>query len=199
MENEPLKQTEDHAAAAPDSNLSQDAPAQDTPEARIAGLESELAKMKDHALRALAEAENARKRAAKDREDIARYAVSSFAKDLLSVADNLRRALDAVPADLAQSDPRIKNLTDGIEATEREMLKSFDRAGIRKVDPAGEPFNPNYHEVMFEAPGTGKPTGTVIQVIEAGYVLFDRLLRPARVGVAKAEETPPGGRIDTQA
>lgn len=169
---------------------------------KIAKLQDELAKMKDQALRALAEAENARKRAIKEREDASKYAVSGFAKDLLSVADNLRRALDAIPADAVAVDPRIKNFIDGIEATERGLLKSFEQNGIRRIDPSGEPFNPNFHEVMFEAPGTGKPAGTVIQVIETGYILNDRLLRPARVGVAKDEgqgSGTPGANIDTQA
>lgn len=169
---------------------------------KVAALQQELDKSKDQMLRALAEAENARKRALKERDDTSKYAVTAFARDLLSVADNLRRALDAIPADLLAADPRLKNVTDGIAATERELLKSFEKGGIRKITPEGEPFNPNFHEVMFEIPGTGKPPGTVLQVIESGYVLHDRLLRPARVGVAKDEgqgNSRPGGQIDTQA
>jgi molecular chaperone GrpE len=168
----------------------------------IKGLQDELDKMKDQALRALAEAENARKRAVKEREDAQRFAITSFAKDLLSVADNLRRALDAIPAEAMTADPHLKNLNDGVEATEREMLKGFEKAGIKKIYPMDEPFNPNFHEVMFEAPGTGKPAGTVVQVMEAGYVLNDRLLRPARVAVAKDEgqgDGRPGIQIDTSA
>ncbi len=168
----------------------------------IKGLQDEIDKSKDQMLRVLAEAENTRKRALKEREDASRYAISSFAKDLLSVADNLRRALAAIPADAMAADPHLKTLNDGVEATERDLLKSFEKSGIRRISPEGEVFNPNFHEVMFEAPGTGKPAGTVVQVMEAGYVLNDRLLRPARVAVARDEgqgNGRPGGQIDTQA
>jgi molecular chaperone GrpE len=119
----------------------------------------------------------------------------------LNVSDNLKRALDAVPPE-ALGDQLLKNLVDGIEATQREMLKSFEQHGIRKIDPSDELFNPNFHEVLFESPGSGKPAGTVIQVIDVGYILHDRLLRPARVGVAKNEgqgSGTPGHNIDTQA
>lgn len=169
---------------------------------KILALQAELDKTKDQMLRALAEAENNRKRALKDRDDASRYAVASFAKDLLHVADNLRRALEAIPPELAKVDPRVRNTVEGIEAIEREMLKAFEKTGIRKIVPDGELFNPNYHEVMFEAPGSGKPPGTIVQVIDTGYLLHDRLLRPARVGVAKDEgqgSGQPGVNIDTQA
>jgi molecular chaperone GrpE len=173
--------------------------------ARVDALQAELDKTKDQMLRALAEAENNRKRALKERDDASKYAVSSFAKDMLNVADNLRRALDAVPIDLRE-DSRVKALIEGIEATEREMLRGFEKTGIRKITPDGELFNPNYHEVMFEAPGSGKPPGTIIQIIDSGYILHDRLLRPARVGVAKDEGQglgnnggKPGSQIDTKA
>ena len=173
---------------------------------RIKALEAELADMKDRMLRAVAEAENGRKRALKEREDASRYAVSKFSKDLLSVADNLRRALDAAPADLLEQQPQIKNLTDGVAATERELLRCFEKNGIEKTEPLGQPFNPNFHEVMFETPMPDKDNGTVIQVIEPGYTLNGRILRPARVGVAKNENTAagtpplePGQTVDTEA
>ncbi|MCB9983334.1 MAG: nucleotide exchange factor GrpE [Rhodospirillales bacterium] len=166
----------------------------------------ELEQTRDHLKRALAEAENTRRRAQKEREDASKFAVSSLAKDLLDVADNLRRALEAVPEDLLDTEPRLKNLVDGIEATERTLLKNFEKHGIQKIEPLDQPFDPNYHEVMFEAPVPGKPAGTVMQVMESGYVLNGRILRPARVGVVKDDgstpptgETPPGGHIDTQA
>lgn len=161
------------------------------PEPGSAALKAELADMKEQALRAMAEVENIRRRSAKEREDTSRYAVSSFAKDLLDVADTFRRALESVPAELRESDPRIVALLDGIEATERKMLDMFSRNGIRKIEPLDEPFDPNYHEVMFETPVPGKPSGTIIQIIEPGYVLHDRLLRPARVGVSKDGEHAP--------
>ncbi len=173
---------------------------------RITILEEELARTKDQMMRAVAEAENGRKRALKEREDASKYAVSSFSRDLLSVADNLRRALDATPAELLEQHPQIKNLTDGIEATERELLRSFTKHGIKKTEPLGERFDPNFHEVMFEAPMPDKQAGTIIQIIEAGYTLNGRILRPARVGIAKndsgVQEPSPesGGHIlDTQA
>ena len=170
--------------------------------AAMAALQAELDKTKDQMLRALAEAENSRKRAIKERDDASKYAVAGFAKDMLTVADNLRRALEAVPPDARAADPRIKNLIEGIEATQREMLKALEQNGIRKIDPLDELFNPNFHEVLFESPGTGKPPGTVTQVIETGYLLHDRLLRPARVGVAANEgqgNGVPGSNIDTEA
>lgn len=172
--------------------------------AAIKQIQAELDQAKDQLMRALAEAENTRKRAARDREEASKYAISGFARDLLDVADNLRRAIDAVPDD-AKSDVRIRNLVEGIEATERELLKSFEKNGIERLEPLGQPFNPNFHEVMFEVPGSGKPAGIIVQVVETGYTLHDRLLRPARVGVAKDEgvrnggDNEPGSQIDTQA
>ena len=172
---------------------------------RITILEEELARTKDHMMRAVAEAENGRKRALKERENATKYAVSSFSRDLLSVADNLRRALDSIPAELAEQQPQIKTLIDGIKATERELLRSFTKNGIQKTEPLNERFDPNFHEVMFEAPMPDKQNGIIIQVIEAGYTLNGRILRPARVGIAKNDDgnqdTPtskPGHNIDTE-
>ncbi len=164
-------------------------------------VQAQLLEAKERVLRAMAEAENTRKRAQKDREEASKYAISSFARDLLSVADNLRRALDAIPEDRSGVSEHFTNLQTGIEATERELLTALERHGITKLFPLGEPFDPNFHEVMFETPIGDKEPGTVIQVMEQGYLLHDRLLRPARVGVAKAvdpEETT-GHSIDTKA
>jgi molecular chaperone GrpE len=177
---------------------------QDPRDAKIAELESANAQIKDQAIRALAEAENARKRAVKDREDAGKFAVSKFARDLLSVADNLRRALDAMPKD---ADETTKNLIAGIEATERELLGAFDRNGIQKIEPIGETFDPNAHEVMFEIPAPqGQPAGTILQVMEAGYLLNGRVIRPARVGVARDDgqgtandQSRPGSKINLDA
>ena len=170
----------------------------------IIALQDQLDAMKDQATRALAEAENTRRRAKKDREDAGKYAITGFAKSLLEVSDNLRRAVEAFPEDLIETDPRIGSFIDGIEATERSLLKVFEQQGIQKIEPLDEPFNPNFHEVMFEAPVPGKSAGLVIQVLEPGYVIKDRLLRPARVGISKGDssspqEPPAGGKIDTQA
>ncbi|MCC6597692.1 MAG: nucleotide exchange factor GrpE [Alphaproteobacteria bacterium] len=175
------------------------------PAAETLKLQAELEATKDQMIRALAEAENTRRRAQKEREDIAKFAISGFAKDMLDVADNLRRALEAVPSDLLESDPRLKNLIEGIEVTERTLLQNFEKHGIRAIEPMGEIFNPNFHEVMFEAPAPGKPAGTIIQVMATGYTMHERLLRPARVGVVRDDGqgggAPPsaGGHIDTQA
>lgn len=154
---------------------------------RIAELEAETAKLKDQALRALAETENIRRRSEREREDTAKYAISGFAKSLLDAADNLRRAIDAVPAGAVEADAALKTLVDGVAATERQLLAAFERHGVTRIEPVGEAFDPNFHQAMFELPGTGKPAGTIVQVMQPGYVLQGRLLRPAMVGVARAE------------
>ncbi|MFE0758687.1 nucleotide exchange factor GrpE [Inquilinus sp. NPDC058860] len=154
---------------------------------RIAALEAENGKLKDQALRALAETENIRRRSEREREDTAKYAISGFAKSLLDAADNLRRAIDAVPAEAVDADPALKTLVDGVAATERQLLAAFERHGVTRIEPVGEAFDPNFHQAMFELPGTGKPAGTIVQVVQPGYVLQGRLLRPAMVGVARGE------------
>ncbi len=159
------------------------------PEARVAALEAELAEEKDRLLRALAETENVRRRGQREREDATKYAVSGFAKELLSVADNLRRALESLPVREAK-DERTRSLLEGVEATERELLGVFERHGVRRIDPDGERFDHNFHQAIFEAERPGKPGGTIIEVLQPGYVLHDRLLRPAMVGVAKETRKP---------
>ncbi|MDB5362375.1 MAG: nucleotide exchange factor GrpE [Rhodospirillales bacterium] len=165
-------------------------------EARIAELEAEVAKYKDQALRALAEQENVRRRAQRDREDALKFATSGFAKDLVTVADNLRRAIDSVPEAQAAKDELIKNLLSGVMATERELLGAFEKHGIRKLDPMGEKFDHNFHQAIFELENTGKPPGTVVQVLQAGYTIHDRLLREAMVGVAKGPVAEPAASDD---
>ncbi|AWU94927.1 nucleotide exchange factor GrpE [Azospirillum ramasamyi] len=169
-----------------------------SPEDRVAKLEAEVASLKDQLLRAMAETENTRRRAQRDREDASKFAVSSFAKELVSVADNLRRALEAVPAEGREKDEMLKSLAVGVEATERQLFAAFDRAGIKKLDPTGEPFDPNFHQVMFEIENTGKAAGTVIQVLQPGYTIHGRLLREAMVGVAKGGDAG-GQHVDTKA
>ena len=166
------------------------------PSAEIEQLREEAAAMKDQLLRALAEVENTRRRADRDRQDIAKYAITDFARDLLSPADNLRRALDAVPADAIGQDAVLTNLNEGVEATERELLSAFEKVGIKKIESLDQKFDPNFHQAMFEVPDSGKPAGTIVQVVQDGYVIHDRLLRPALVGVAKAE---PAQKVDTTA
>ena len=152
---------------------------------KIAKLEADLAEARDRMLRAMAETENVRRRLEREREDTARYAISRFAGDILSVADNLRRALDAVPADAVKKDEFLAKLVDGVGATEKTMLSVLEKNGVKKIDPTGQKFDPNFHEVLFELDAPDKPVGTVVQVLEAGYTIGDRLLRPARVAAAK--------------
>ncbi len=159
------------------------------PEARVAALEAELAAQQDRLLRALAEAENTRRRAQREREDAAKYAIAGFAKDLLSAADNLRRALDSLP-EPEIGDERTRSLLAGVAATERELLGVFERHGIRRIDPAGEPFDHNLHQAIYEAERPDRPAGTVVEVLQPGYVLHGRLLRPAMVGVARPRHEP---------
>ncbi len=158
-------------------------------------------KLKDQLLRAMAESENTRRRSDRDRDDTMKYAISNFARGLLTVSDNLRRALAAIPDTLKTSDPQIANLVTGIEATERDLMSAFDRVGIKRINAMGQNFNAHQHEVMFEGPAAGVTPGTVIQVIEDGYMIHDRLLRPARVGIAKADGSngPAQHSVDTQA
>jgi molecular chaperone GrpE len=146
----------------------------------------------------MAEAENVRRRAERERQDTAKFSVSSFARDLLTVSDNLRRALNAITPEQRDKNEQLKNIFTGVEATERELLRVFEKNGIRKVEPLNQKFDPNLHEVIFETPAEGKVPGTVIQVVESGYMIHERLLRPARVGVAKGGDGPEGSKIDQQ-
>ena len=164
--------------------------------------EAQVSKLTDQLLRALAEAENMRRRSQREIEDARKYAVANFARDVLTVADNLRRALDAVPEDAAASED-LKALSEGVGLTERELLAMMERHGIRKVNPMGEKFDPNLHQAMFEADTPGADPGTVIEVAQAGFVIGERLLRPAMVGVAKKPPKAPltdvGDEVDTTA
>ncbi len=170
----------------------------------------DAAELKEKLLRALAELENLRRRGQREREDATRYAMTNFARDLLTVADNLHRALDSVtggsPSEPSEPADGLKTLTEGIEMTERELMNLFERYDIHRVEPAGEKFDPNFHQAMFEVPDSGQAPGTVVQVMQPGYVIGERLLRPAMVGVAAAaagdEEGESSGagrgsRIDT--
>lgn len=169
---------------------------------KLMQLEQTLAQTHDQLLRTVAELDNMRKRAQREREDASKYAVANFARDLLDVADTFKRALGVIPDELKQ-DERNKSVIEGLEAMERVLLRCFEKNGIRRIEPMDTPFDPHFHEVMFEAPFPDKAQGTIIQLIEPGYMLHDRLLRPARVGVAKsigAEDTASGSsRLDTQA
>ncbi len=200
---EPEESEEAGEAVAPDGSspwagkpAGDDAAADRQPEER--DYEAELAEANDRLLRALAENENLRRRGKREREETARFAISSFARDVLPVADNLRRALESVPGDPGENEA-LGSLVGGIELTERELATIFERHGIERIDPAGEKFDHNLHEAMFEVPTADAEPGTVVQVFETGYVLNGRLLRAARVGIARAlpeapepvPETPP--------
>lgn len=167
-------------------------------EARLAAAESEQAKLKDQALRALAEAENTRRRAQREIEERERFALSSFARELTSVVDNLRRALETVPPDARSADAKLNQFAEGVELTEREFMAILERNGIKRVAPNGLPFDHNLHQAIAQAESRDVVPGTVMQVVQAGYTLQGRILRPALVVVAKApaSEVPPGATID---
>src|ERR1700746_3085876 len=153
---------------------------------RSAVLEREHAETKDRLLRALAEMENLRKRTEREIADSRLYSVTSLARDLLIVADNMRRALEAVTPELrSAAESGVKALIDGIELTERELLKALEKNGVRQFTPQGEKFDPNLHQAMFEIPDATVPAGSVVQVVQPGYMIGDRVLRPALVGVSK--------------
>ncbi|MBX9635849.1 MAG: nucleotide exchange factor GrpE [Magnetospirillum sp.] len=177
----------------------EDAAAEQAPGAeRIAELEAEVAKLKNEVLYAKAETENVRRRLEQQAEDRGKYAVSNIAKDVLSVADNLRRALDSVPPAAREGNDIANTLTVGVELTERELLNTFERYGIRLIEAQGTRFDPNLHQAMLEMEDASQPEGTVVLVMQAGYQIHDRLLRPALVGVSKGgPKTPPGEQIDT--
>lgn len=178
----------------PAESAAAEAPAA-APAGREAELEAELSKVKDQLLRTLAEHENTRRRTEREMDDTRKFAVSNFARELLTVSDNLRRAIEAVPAE-QREEPAIKAMLVGIEATERQLLAAFDKFGVKAIEALGVPFDPNFHQVMFEVETADKPAGTIVQVLQNGYKISDRLLRPALVGTAKA---PATGQVDTQA
>lgn len=146
--------------------------------------EEEIASLKDQILRGAAEMENLRRRTQKDVADARAFSISSFARDMLGVSDNLRRALDHVD-DAHKEQPGIKTLIEGVEMTERELLNNLEKNGVKKIDPKGEKFDANFHQAMFEVPNTEVPNKTVMEVVQVGFVIGERVLRPAMVGVSK--------------
>jgi len=152
----------------------------------LAALEAEKTDLRDKLLRTLAEMENLRRRTERDVADARSYAVTNFARDMLNVADNVRRALESVSDEArAGAEGPFKALLEGIELTERDLLKTLERHGVKRLDPQGQKFDPNLHQAMFEVPNPDVPNGTVVQVVQSGYVIGGRVLRPALVGVAK--------------
>jgi len=194
-------------AAAPEADTEAEEAAEGTaeeytPESRIAALEAEVADLKDRLVRSFAEVENTRRRADKERQNASKYGASGLARDLLEAIDNLRRAIDSVPADAVEQDEALKNLLVGVEMTEQALLTGFEKNDIKRIDPKGEKFTYEFHQAMSELPNTGQPAGTVVEVLAPGYLLHDRLLRPAMVIVAKGDpETPPDDAetVDTTA
>ena len=160
----------------------------DPKDAEIAALKDEVAASKDRLLRLAAEMENLRKRTEREKAEATLYAATNFARDLLTVADNLGRALEALPAEERESAGEIeKNLIFGVEVTAKELLQVFNRHGIKKIETVGHKFDPNYHQAIYEVPTSEKPPGIVMQEMQSGYAVGERCLRPAMVGVSKAE------------
>ncbi len=158
---------------------------QDSDYEALVRLMKENEELKDRALRTAAEMENLRRRTAREVQDARSYAVANFARDMLSVSDNLRRALDAVSAEAKAADPSLSSLVEGVEMTERSMLSTLERHGVKKLDPQGEKFDPNFHQAMFEVPNPAVPANTVVQVVQSGFSIGERVLRPAMVGVSR--------------
>jgi molecular chaperone GrpE len=160
--------------------------------AQMTQLHNEVAELKDRYLRAMAELDNTRKRAEREKADAAQYASTKFAKDLLSVADNFSRALDALKPSVRATLPKeIEAVVTGIEATQRELLAVFERHGIKRIDAQGQRFNPNLHQAVAEVPTREHPPGTVLAVVQQGYMIGGRLLREAIVAVAAVAPAPP--------
>src|ERR1700748_2748940 len=152
----------------------------------VEALTKEVADSRDKMLRTLAEMENLRQRTRREVADAKTYGITGFARDILDIADNLQRALDAVPAEAkATADPGLKALIEGVELTERSLLNTLEKNGVRKFDPSGERFDPNFQQAMYEVPDPSIPAGTVVQVVQAGYTIGERVLRPALVAVSK--------------
>jgi molecular chaperone GrpE len=163
----------------------------DPEEGSVEALAKELAEAKDRTLRTLAEMENLRKRTTREIADARSYGITAFARDVLDIADNLQRALDAVPAEAkANADPGLKALIEGVELTERSLLNTLEKNGVKKFDPTGERFDPNFQQAMYEVPDPSVPAGTVVQVVQTGYKIGERILRPALVGVSKGGARP---------
>jgi molecular chaperone GrpE len=164
--------------------------------ADLDSLLAENAEMRDRLLRTLADMENLRRRTEREKADTARYAITNFARDVLTVGDNLKRTMDHVPADAAAQDPALKSFLEGVELTERELLNVLERHGVTRIEPLGQRFDPNCHQAMYEVPDPSVPEGTVVDVMQSGYAIGDRCLRPALVAVAKGGAKQPKPQSD---
>lgn len=162
-------------------------------------LEAKISELKDQLLRTVADSENLRKRLEREKDQTRKFGIANFAKDLLSIADNLGRALDAAPNKEGIEDQAIENFVLGVQMTEQELQKAFDNNNIRKIDPLGEKFDYNFHQAMFEVEETDQEPGIIVQVLQPGYAIDDRILRPAMVGVAAAKGGKKNVAVDTTA
>ena len=155
-------------------------------------LRAENIDLKDRLLRALADGENVRRRAEREKLDSSQYAITKFARDILSVADNFQRAIDALaPESREAASNQVKAVIEGVEATERQLLATLERHGVKAIDISDGRFDPNLHQAIAEVPGAGRPKGTIVSVVQTGYQIGDRLLRPAMVTIARGEAAPP--------
>jgi len=168
-------------------------------EGRIAQLEEENARLKDQWIRAAAETENVRKRSQREMEESSKYAVTSFARDMVSVLENLKRAAESIPVEQRAGNGLLKTLGEGVDLTLQELMGIFERFGIKRIDPMGQKFDHNFHQAVAQAESADAAPGTVVQVVQSGYIIADRLLRPAMVVVSKAGETPKESPVDQKA
>lgn len=200
-----MSDTPEHDIRPQETSAQEASATEPSPVHEIDTLKAEIAELKDRALRALAEAENTRRRAEREKKDASAYAVTSFARDMLQVADNFSRAIQALPADVReQAAPQLKAVIEGVEATDRQLMATLERHGIKQIDTANGKFDPNLHQAIAEVPGRGKPAGSIVDVVQAGYQIGERLLRPAMVTIAgkaapSAEGAPEGTHVDTEA
>lgn len=167
----------------------------------VAQLKSEVADLKDRLLRAHAEMDNVRKRLEREKAEQAKFAITKFARDIVAVGDNVQRAIDAVPPRMVEQDTTLKSFFEGVTMIERELLSVLSRHGITRLDPKGEPFNPHHHQAVVEVPSEDVPAGSVTQVFQSGYMIEERVLRPAMVAVSKggAKPAPPTEAADASA
>jgi len=178
-------------------------PGQPHPADVIQALNAENVELKDKLLRALAETENVRRRAERERADASLYAVTRFARDMLEIADNFARALSHLPQAVRDAaDPQVRGVIDGVEATERQLMATLAQHGVKPIETEGAKFDPNLHQAIAEVPGEGRPAGTIVNVVQSGYTIAGRLLRPAMVTVARKDGNngaTPGESVDTTA